>query len=114
LQAGVWGRDRRGRFVGRGSGWKDQERVGGERVDVDGAGRQRDERRAVGEALGVGGVGDVERSLACGGDDRDASEEDVGRREEREARVMMVVVVPAEEVLQPAAPVELAVETSGV
>ena len=84
-------------MVRRRGSWEDLERVGGERVDVDRDRRQRDARGAVGEALGVGGVAGVERSLACGSDDRDAAVEDVGWGEEREARVVMVVIVPAEE-----------------
>ena len=69
-----------------GGGCKDLQGIGGERIDRDRGGRQRDAWRAVREALGAGGVGNVERSLACGSDERDAAVEDVGRGEEREAR----------------------------
>ena len=98
----------------RRGGWKDQERVSSERVDVDRGGWQRDAWRAVREALGGRGVREVERDLARGGDHLHAPEEDVGGREEREARVVMVVVVPAEKVLQPSSSVELAIEAPGV
>ena len=46
------------------------------------------------EPFGVRAVREIERGLARGGDERHAPEEDVGRREERKARVMMVVIVP--------------------
>ena len=81
---------------------------------MDRRGWQRDAWRAVSEALGGGGVGEVERDLADGRDDGHAPEEDIGGREEREARVVMVVVVPAEEVLQPPSSVELAIQAPGV
>ena len=44
----------------------------------------------------------------------DASEEDVGGREERKVGVVVLVVVPAEEWREPAARVELAGEATGV
>jgi len=49
-----------------GGGWKDRERVGGERIDVDRGGRQRDAWSAVSEALGVRAIREVERNLAQG------------------------------------------------
>ena len=55
------------------------------------------------EALGVRGVRGVERSLSRGGDDLDASVEHVARREERKGRVVMILVVPVEEVPEPRA-----------
>jgi hypothetical protein len=61
--------------VARRGGWKDQERVGGEGIDVDRSGRQRDAWCTVREALGGGGVREVERDLARGGDQRHAAEE---------------------------------------
>ena len=66
--------------------------------------RHRDARRTVRETLGVCVVRGVECRLAHGADGFDASEEDVGWREKREAGMMMFVVVPAKEVLQPPAP----------
>jgi len=48
----------------------------------------------------------VERGLAYGGDLGDAAVEDIGWGEQGEARVVMVVVVPGEEVLEPRASVE--------
>ena len=62
---------------------------------MDRGGRQRDAWDAVREALGVSAV---RRSRDGGG------------REEREARVMVVVVVPAEESLQPSTSMDLSVE----
>jgi hypothetical protein len=56
------------------------------------------------EPLGVRVVRGVERRLAHGAHFLDASVEDIGRREECEAGVMVLVVVPAEELLQPPAP----------
>jgi hypothetical protein len=55
----------------------------------------------------VGVVGAVERGLAQGANGVDAAEEDVGGREEREASVMKLVVVPAEDALEPRPSVEL-------
>jgi integrase len=51
---------------------------------VHGGGRQRDTRRAIGEALGMGAEGVVEGGLAYGADLLDAAVEDVRGREERE------------------------------
>ena len=58
------------------------------------------------EALRMDAVGGIERELAHGAHRIDATEEDVGRGEEGEAGVVMLVVVPAEEAGQPAATVE--------
>ena len=57
-------------------------------------GRQRRLWRAVGEALGVQGVRRVERRLAHG---VHAAEEHLGGREECQAAMLVLVVVPAEE-----------------
>ena len=81
---------------------------------MDRVGGQRGARRAVREALGVLGVRGIEGGLARGADGLDATEEDVGGREEREARVMVLVVVPAEEALQPATSLELGGEAPRV
>ena len=93
----MWGRKGGGRR-------RDAERLCDEGVDVNRGRRHRDARRAVREPLGVRVVRGVERGLAHGADFFDASEEDVGWREEREAGMMMLVVVPAKEILQPPAP----------
>ena len=81
---------------------------------MDGDGRQPDARRAVGEALRVRTVRGVECGLACRRDLGDAAVEDVGRGEQGQARVVMVVVVPAEEVAEPGAAMERRVEAAGV
>ena len=73
-------------------------------------GRQRRSGRAVREALGVQRVLRVERALAHAVHGGDTTEEHVRRRTEREPGVLMVVVVPPEERLEPAArePLEIA------
>ena len=80
---------------------------------MDGCRRQPDGGGAVGEALGVSGEGVVESGLTDRAYLLDAAVEDVGGGEEGQADVVMVVVVPAEEVLEPAARVERAVEAAG-
>ena len=92
----------------------DLDGVGPQRVDVHGGGRERDPRRAVRESLGVSLVGVVECGLSDGADVLDAAVEDVGGREEGERGVVVLLVVPAEEVLQVAACMELGLESSGV
>ena len=84
--------------------------VAGERVDVDGRWGPGHTRRSAREALGVRGEGRVERGLALRGDELHAVVEDLARREEREAGVVMVVVVPREEVGEVAARLVLRVE----
>ena len=56
----------------------------------------------------------VERGLAYGGDLGDAAVEDIGWSEQGEARMVMVVVVPGEEVLEPRACVERTGEATGI
>lgn len=85
----------------------DSESPCGERVDVDLGGRHRDVRRAVGETVGMGCVGGIERALAGGAHLLDMPVEHVSGREEREAGVVMLVVVPAEEVPDPRSTVQL-------
>jgi len=80
-------------------------------------GREAGPRWALQEALGMCALGGVERGLAgCG----DAAVEGLGRCEQGEADVMMMVIVPGEEVAEPGAAVEnwaslygLALETRG-
>ena len=88
--------------------------AGSEGVDADLGGRQQDTRRAVREALGMGGVRGVERGLADDAHLLDAAEEDVGRGEQGEVGVVVLVVVPAEEGREPAACVKLAGEATRV
>jgi hypothetical protein len=59
-----------------------------------------------GEALWTCGIGGVESGLPSGAHGLDATVEDVGGRKKREARVVMLVVVPTEELLQPSAAVK--------
>ena len=93
--------------LGRGVGVRDggvageRNDEGFERVDMHAGGRQRRPWRAVGEALGVQGVRRVERRLAHGVHRRHAAEEHLGWREEREAGMLVLVVVPAEERAEP-------------
>lgn len=63
---------------------------------------------AVGEALGMRAVRRVECGLSDGGDLADTAVEDVGRREQGQSSVMVVVLAPGEEIAQPGAAVELA------
>ena len=56
----------------------------------------------------------VERGLSYGGDLGDAAVEDIGWSEQGEARMVMVVVVPGEEVLEPRACVERTGEATGI
>jgi hypothetical protein len=58
----------------------------------------------------VGLISHVERGLSDGADLLDAPEEDVGGSEERETRVVMLIVVPPEEWGQPASRVHFAQE----
>jgi hypothetical protein len=51
----------------------------------------------------VQGIGAVERWLPRSVQDADAVEEDIGGREKREPGVLMVVVVPPDEILEPSA-----------
>ena len=55
------------------------------------------------EPLGVRLVRGLQRRLALRGYVLDAAEEHLGRREQRKTLVVMVVVVPAEERLEPSA-----------
>src|SRR5207244_5979291 len=72
-----------------------------ERVDVHLRWGQHCLWRAVGKARGMQGECDVERFLPNGMHGGHSFEEDLCRREEREPGVMMVVVVPPEELLEP-------------
>ena len=56
----------------------------------------------------------VESSLADGANLVDAGEEDIGRGEESEAGVMMLLVVPAEEGAEPSARMHFAEKASGI
>ena len=73
--------------------WQDAEGLCGEGVNVHRGGRHRDSRRAVRESLGMSVVRGVGRALAGGADDFDAVEEDISWGEEREAGMMVLVVV---------------------
>jgi hypothetical protein len=77
-------------------------------------GRQADTWWPVGDALRACTVGRIERGLSDGGDFADTAVEDVGRREQGEPGVMVVVVAPAEEVAQPGAAVKFAGKAAGV
>ena len=74
-----------------------------ERVDVHLCGRQGGLGRAVWEATWVQGVRGVERFLPDGDHDCDATEEHLCRGKEGEPGMLMLVVVPPEEGLEPAA-----------
>lgn len=79
---------------------------GGARIDgVDGDDGRREWKRraAVDEALGMGLISDVEGRSSLGGDRLHSAEEDVGRCEKSEARLTVLMGVPAEEVRAPAA-----------
>ncbi len=86
----------------------------GDRIDFDLRGRTSGERRPIRKAFGVRGVGGIERTLPNGSNVLDATIEDVFRREEGEPGVMVLVVVPAEELLEPATSVLDAAESTGV
>jgi hypothetical protein len=66
------------------------------------------------EALRVRCVGSVQRRLPKDAHLLDTTEENVSRREQREVRVVVLVVVPPEEGLEPAAGVQLPTEAAGV
>jgi hypothetical protein len=68
------------------------------RVDVDGRGRTGRAWRPAREAFGMRDEGCIERGLALGCDEFHAAVKDIPRREERDSGVMVVVVVPREEV----------------
>src|SRR4051812_18615798 len=84
----------------RGERLGDRDSLREDGVDVHGDRRQRHARRPVGEALWMRAVCGVERGLAYSGDLGDAAVEDIGWCEQGEARVVMLVVVPGEEVLE--------------
>src|SRR5436190_23673113 len=92
----------------------DQDSLRENGVDVHGGRRQRHARRPVGEALGMRAVRDVEGGLTYGSNLGDAAVEDIGRCEQGEPCVMVVVVVPGEEVAEPRTPVEKASEAARV
>ena len=81
---------------------------------MHGGRRPRHARRPVGEALGMRAVRDVEGGLTYGSNLGDAAVEDIGRCEQGEPCVMVVVVVPGEEVAEPRTPVEKASEAARV
>lgn len=87
---------------------------GFEGVDVYFRGRQRGLGRAVREAARVLRVPGVEGGLAHAVHVGDAAEEHLRGREQREPGVLMVVVVPREEGVEPAACVEYARESARV
>lgn len=60
------------------------------------------------EPFGMGDVGSVERVLPMPCEVGDASKEDVGRREQSEARVVVAICVPVEDVAKPGACVRCA------
>ena len=66
------------------------------------------------EALRVSGVRGIERSLARGAYGLHAAVEDISGYEECQAGMVVLVVVPAEEFLQPGAAVKFAGEASGI
>lgn len=82
-----------GCFAGRRRG---RSRLGSweRRVDPDLVGRPVVDRAAVRKTLGVGGERPVQGALAGREDGFDAPEVDVGRREEGDATVAVLVVVP--------------------
>jgi hypothetical protein len=92
---------RRGVDLGRGA-WRAARNncKGLERVDVHLCGGQRCLRGAVGEARGVHVECEVERFLPDGMHRGHPFEEDFCGREERESGVVMVVVMPPEELLE--------------
>src|SRR5215471_18687703 len=74
------------------------------RVDPDCRGHRGVSWRPPDEALGMCSVGEVERFLATGNDLLGASIVDIARRQEGDAAVVVLVVVPGEEgaaVLEP-------------
>ena len=75
--------------------------VDGERVDGHGRGRPVHDGSAVGEAFGMSRVGVIESRLATSGDVLDAAVEYIGWGEEGKSRVLMIVIVPGEELLAP-------------
>src|SRR5215212_3146360 len=73
--------------------------VDGQRIDGHRGRRHSHRRWAVRKAFRMRGVGGVESELATGGDVSDAAIEYVGWCEERKARVLVNVIIPAEEFL---------------
>jgi len=88
--------------------------AGGDGVDVDLAGRKGHARSSMGETLRVRCVSGIQRRLSCDAHLLDTAEEDIGRGEEREVRVVVRVVVPPEEWFEPAAGVQVPGEAPGV
>src|SRR5580658_1815409 len=70
-------------------------------VGGHGGGGPADAGRSVREALGVLRVGVVESDLAAGSDLFDAAVEYLGRSEERKSRMLVMVIIPGEELLTP-------------
>ena len=83
-------------------------------VEHDARGRPAYDGRTTEEAFGVARKCSSQRILAPRSDDVDATEEDVGRREEVESFVVMVVVVPPEEVDAPPSPMSRIAEATGI
>ena len=76
--------------------------VGFEAVDGDAGGRQADAGKAADEAFGMSLESLAQCLLTARSNYCDPSEEDISGREEAQAFVMVVVVIPAEEVVAPA------------
>ncbi len=85
-----------------------------QRVDADDRRGSARHGRAVREALGVLRVGAVERELSTRHDVVDATVEHVGRREERDAGVLVHVVEPRDELLAPGPAMHQRRERAGV
>lgn len=84
-----------------------------QRVDGDDRGRSRNFWSPTDEALRMCGIGSIEPCLTHSDDIFDATMEHVGRCEQRQSRVLVIMVVSIEELGTPGARMLHIVEASG-